>query len=72
MLITDVVRGDFRAMITNDLLKDFDITKDELFEIALANIPEDEAAKVLPAAVRFVTSTYQEEITQEKEAGHVL
>ena len=43
MLIADVVRGDFRAVITNELLKDFDITKDELFEIALGNIPEDEA-----------------------------
>lgn len=43
MLIADVVRGDFRAMITNDLLKDFDITEDELFDIAFENIPENEA-----------------------------
>ena len=43
MLIADVVRGDFRAMITNELIKDSGIADDELFDIALGNIPDDEA-----------------------------
>ena len=43
MLIADVVRGEFRAMITNDMMKDSDIVEDELFDIALGNIPEGEA-----------------------------
>ena len=43
MLIADVVRGDFRAMVTKEMMIDSDITDDELFEIALDNVPEDEA-----------------------------
>lgn len=43
MLIADVVRGDFRAMITNEMIKDSGIAEDELFDIALGNIPDGEA-----------------------------
>lgn len=43
MLIADIVRGDFRAMITKDMLEDSGITEDELFETALNNIPQGEA-----------------------------
>lgn len=43
MLIADVVRGDFRAMITNDMMKDSGIAESELFDIALGNIPASEA-----------------------------
>ena len=49
----------------------------ELFEVsdfvkfAKLTVPEEEAAKVMPAAVRFVTGTYQREIEKE-EADHVL
>ena len=66
-----------------DDLKGTDVPKDlyaeakELFEVsdfvkfAKLTVPEEEAAKVLPAAVRFVTGTYQEEIEKEED-GHVL
>lgn len=68
----------FDDLKKTDLPQDLYAEAKELFEVsdfvkfAKLTVPEDEAAKVLPAAVRFVTSTYQEEITQEKEAGHVL
>lgn len=43
ILIADVVRGEYRAMITKDMLNDSEISEDELFDIALGNMPEDEA-----------------------------
>lgn len=68
----------FDDLRKTDVPKDLYAEAKELFEVsdfvkfAKLTVSEEEAAKVLPAAVRFVTSTYQEEITQEKEAGHVL
>ena len=65
-----------------DDLKQTDIPKDlydemkQLFEVsdfvkfAKLTVPDEDNAKVVPAAVRFVTSTYQTEI--DEEADHVL
>lgn len=43
MLIADVVRGDYRAIITNDMIKDSGLTEDEIFDAALINVSADEA-----------------------------
>ncbi len=69
MLITDIVRGDFRAMITNDLLKDFDITKEELFEIAFGNIPEDEATMYVLSEVVYGDPEERSELLSGCERG---
>ena len=67
----------FDDLKATDLPKDLYDEAKELFEVsdfvkfAKLTVPEEEAAKVLPAAVRFVTGTYQEEIEKE-EGGHVL
>lgn len=67
MLITDVVRGDFRAMITNDLLKDFDITKEELFDIAFDNVPEREAAMYCLSEMVYGAPDERRELLYEEE-----
>ena len=43
MLIADIVRGEYRAMITNDMMKNSELAEEELFETALENIPQGEA-----------------------------
>jgi len=69
MLITDVVRGDFRAMITNDLLKDFDISKDELFDIAFGNIPENEAVMYVLSDMVYGDPGERRDLLSEAEDG---
>ena len=69
MLITDIVRGDFRAMITNDLLKDFEISKDELFEIAFSNISENEAVMYVLSDMVYGSAEERRELLSGGEGG---
>ena len=71
---TAEIFDDLRATdVPEDLYKEMK----ELFEVsdfvkfAKLTVPEEDAAKVVPAAVRFVTGTYQREIEKEEE-DHVL
>ena len=71
---TAEIFNDLRATdVPEDLYKEMK----ELFEVsdfvkfAKLTVPEEDAAKVVPAAVRFVTGTYQREIEKEEE-DHVL
>ena len=43
MMIADVVRGDYRAMITKEILSGTGISEKELFKIALGNLSKDDA-----------------------------
>jgi len=69
----------FKELKDSDMPEDIKKELRELFErsdyvkFAKYVASDEENAQVLPISVKFVTSTYQEEITEEsKEAGNVL
>ncbi len=63
----------FRDLRDTDVPKDLYDSMKELFErsdfvkFAKMTVPDEDNAKVLPAAVRFVTETYQAEVEEENQ-----
>ena len=63
----------FRDLSSSDVPKDLYDSMKELFELsdfvkfAKMTVSDDDNAKVLPAAVRFVTETYQSDVEQDNK-----